>query len=187
MQTFSALLAVGALGGSLVLLVGLTVGPGWTGELLEVVRGSAARLVLLLAGASMLGSLYFSEVANYAPCKLCWYQRICMYSIAIVSLTAVVRREPEARTKVLAPYVLVLSLIGLCVSTYHYVLEWFPQLESNVCSADVPCTTVWFRKLGFLTLPGMAWSAFAGVALVMTVVLVSSNDSTEDSAIEEGD
>ena len=59
------------------------------------------------------------------------------------------------------------ALVGLVVSTYHYLVEWFPQLESRVCSVDVPCTTVWFRKLGFLTMPSMAGIAFIAIALTL--------------------
>ncbi|HZZ99414.1 MAG TPA: disulfide bond formation protein B, partial [Candidatus Paceibacterota bacterium] len=29
----------------------------------------------IVAIAAMAGSLYFSEVLNFAPCVLCWYQR----------------------------------------------------------------------------------------------------------------
>ena len=164
MQTFSALLAVAAMCGSVVLVLSLTVLRGTEAGrgVLQVVRDNAAAFWLLLTGTAMAGSLWFSEVADYAPCKLCWYQRIAMYSIAIVSLVAVVRRE----ARVVAPYVLVLALVGLTVSTYHYVLEWFPTLESGVCSADVPCTTIWFRKFGFVTLPFMAGVAFVSTALV---------------------
>ena len=186
MQTFSALLAVGALVGSVVLAVGLVFRPAVLDDVVLLARSSAARFVLLLAGVSMLGSLYFSEIAHYAPCKLCWYQRICMYSIAVLALVAVVRRESAARVRALAPYVLTLSLLGLCISTYHYLLEWFPQLESNVCSIDVPCTTVWFRKLGFVTLPGMAWAAFLGVALVMIAVLRAPAHEAIESSGEGG-
>ena len=164
MQTFSALLAVAAMCGSVVLALSLTVMHNSDGAaaVRRAVHDNAAALWLLLAGTAMAGSLWFSEVANYAPCKLCWYQRIAMYSIAIVSLVALVRRE----ARVVAPYVLVLALIGLTVSTYHYLLEWWPTLESGVCSADVPCTTIWFRKFGFVTLPFMAGVAFVSTALV---------------------
>lgn len=163
-QMFSALLAVAAIGWSLLLVWALSVGSrAETGRaVLQVARDNAMRFVLLLAGVSMLGSLYFSEIAHYAPCKLCWYQRVCMYSVAIISLVAVIRRERSA-----APYVMTLSLLGLVVSTYHYLVEWFPQLESRVCSVDVPCTTVWFRKLGFLTMPSMAGIAFIAIALTL--------------------
>ncbi|MGA1363066.1 MAG: disulfide bond formation protein B [Ilumatobacteraceae bacterium] len=164
MQTFSALLAVAAMCGSVVLLACLTVarGTGFAGSVLAAVRDNAAALWLLLAGTAMAGSLWFSEVADYAPCKLCWYQRIAMYSIAVVSLVALVRRE----ARVVAPYVLTLALVGLAVSSYHYLLEWYPTLESGVCSVDVPCTTIWFRTFGFVTLPFMAGVAFVSTALV---------------------
>ena len=163
-QMFSALLAVAAIGWSLLLVWALTVGAHIDigRAVLQVAHDNAMRFALLLAGVSMIGSLYFSEVAHYAPCKLCWYQRVCMYSVAIISLVAVIRRERSA-----APYVMTLSIVGLGVSTYHYLVEWFPQLESRVCAVDVPCTTVWFRRLGFLTMPSMAGIAFISIALTL--------------------
>ena len=30
---------------------------------------------------AMFGSLYFSEIRQYEPCELCWYQRIVMYPV----------------------------------------------------------------------------------------------------------
>lgn len=185
-QMFSALLAVGAIAGLMVLLACLLVRVegGFGQSLVAVVRENAMRFTLLLAGTAMAGSLYFSEAANYAPCKLCWYQRVCMYPIAIVSLVGVIRRESFPKVRMLAPYVMTLSVTGMCVSTYHYILEWFPQLETSVCSLDVPCTTVWFREFGFLTLPGMAWVTFASVSAVMFVVLRSTDDPGSEPTIE---
>ena len=36
-------------------------------------------LAFLVAATATLGSLYFSEVAHFVPCRLCWFQRIAMY------------------------------------------------------------------------------------------------------------
>ena len=164
MQMFSAMLALAALAGALVLTASMTVARATAAgaEIVRIARENAMRFALLLTGSSMLGSLYFSEIADYAPCKLCWYQRICMYGIALVSLVAVVRRE-----RVAAAYVTVLASVGLVISAYHYLVEWFPTLESDVCSLDVPCTTIWFRMFGFVTLPFMAGAAFLSVIVVM--------------------
>lgn len=164
MQTFSALLALAALLGTAVTAVSLTIGRGtpWGTEVVRLAVEHSMRLVLLLTATSTLGSLWFSEVANYEPCRLCWYQRIFMYSLAVLSLVAVVRRE-----RIAAPYVLSLSVTGAVVSAYHYLLEWFPRLESGVCSLEVPCTTVWFREFGFVTLPFMAGTAFIAVTTVV--------------------
>jgi disulfide bond formation protein DsbB len=184
-QLFSALLGVGTLVGGLltggaILLEGKA---SWATSWLAHVRASGLWIMCAITTGAMVGSLYFSEQVGYAPCKLCWYQRIAMYSIAIITFVAALRRD-----KNIATYSLVLACVGLVVSVYHYVLEWFPQLESNVCSLDVPCTTVWFRELGFVTLCFMAGSAFIAVITIslalkreslLAVSSAASNDTKE--------
>ena len=150
---------------------------------LAQMRASGVWVMCAITTGAMVGSLYFSEQVGYAPCKLCWYQRIAMYSIAIITFVAALRRD-----KNIATYSMVLACLGLVVSVYHYALEWFPQLESNVCSLDVPCTTVWFRELGFVTLCFMAGSAFIAVITIslalkreslLAISLDASNDTKE--------
>jgi disulfide bond formation protein DsbB len=162
-QLFSALLGVGTLIGGLLTGVALLVEgkATWASSWLDQVRASGLWIMCAITTGATVGSLYFSEQVGYAPCKLCWYQRIAMYSIAIITFVAALRRD-----KNIATYSLVLACVGLVVSAYHYALEWFPQLESNVCSIDVPCTTVWFRELGFVTLCFMAGSAFIAVITI---------------------
>jgi disulfide bond formation protein DsbB len=100
-----------------------------------------------------------------------------MYSIAIITFVAALRRD-----KNIGVYSLVLACVGLVVSTYHYLLEWFPQLESNVCSIDVPCTTVWFRELGFVTLCFMAGSAFIAVISISLALMRESLPAVSSAA-----
>ncbi len=182
-QLFSALLGIGTLigglltGGAILLEGKATWAASWLGQ----VRASGLWIMCAITTGAMVGSLHFSEQVGYAPCKLCWYQRIAMYSIAIITFVAALRRD-----KNIATYSMVLACVGLVVSVYHYALEWFPQLESNVCSLDVPCTTVWFRELGFVTLCFMAGSAFIAVitislALMRESHLAISLDATNDT------
>jgi len=89
-----------------------------------------------------------------------------MYSIAIISFVAALRND-----KNIARYTVVLAPLGLIVSTYHYLLEWFPTLETSVCSLEVPCTAVWFRELGFVTLCFMAGCAFITVIAVSLAIM----------------
>ena len=42
----------------------------------------------LVAAVAMAGRLYFSEVAHFTPCKMCWFQRIAMYPLAVLLLIA---------------------------------------------------------------------------------------------------
>ena len=167
-ELFSAILALATLAGGIITLAALVFekSMSWAGAWLTQVRASGLWIICMITTGAMVGSLYFSEKVGFAPCKLCWYQRIAMYSIAIISFVAAVRND-----KNIARYTIVLAPIGLVVSTYHYLLEWFPTLETNVCSLDVPCTAVWFRELGFVTLCFMAGCAFITVIAVSFAIM----------------
>lgn len=119
-------------------------------------------LAWLVALTCTLGSLYFSEVANFPPCTLCWYQRIAMYPLAVVLGIAAVRRDRSVRV-----YVWPLVAIGAVIAIYHYLLERFPDLESGVCDLGVSCGVVWFTEFGFVTLPYMALSGFLLIAVLL--------------------
>lgn len=163
-QVFSALLATLAALGALVVFIAVFLGA--RGDvLLAGIREVAHWLAFSVAAAAMIGSLYFSEVAEFVPCKLCWYQRIAMYSLAVILLVAAIKRD-RGVTK----YALSLAIIGAVISTYHYLLEWFPSIETDVCSIDVPCTTIWFREFGFATLSFMALSGFVLIIALMVTI-----------------
>ena len=175
-QTFSALLAVVALAGGAITFLSLAVKAAWAQTWLATVRAYGVWGICAVTTTAMVGSLYFSESVGYAPCKLCWYQRIAMYSIAIISFVAALRKD-----NAIARYTIVLAPIGLIVSTYHYLLEWGVISESNVCSLDVPCTSIWFREFGFITLCFMAGSAFiAVIAFSIALLRAQTTSSQED-------
>lgn len=160
-QLFCALLALVALGGA-VLITGArfvrSAGPG-----LAAVAELRTWLAWLVAAACMAGSLYFSEVAHFPPCEYCWYQRICMYPLAVILLVAALRRDRR-----IGWYAVPLAGIGALISSYHYLIEWHPNLQADSCDAAVPCTIVWFREFGFISLPFMALCGFLAVIALLT-------------------
>lgn len=174
-QTFSALLALVALAGGLITFASLVSKASWAVTWVATVRDYGLWAMCAITSTAMVGSLYFSESVGYAPCKLCWYQRIAMYSIAIISFVAALRKDSNV-----ARYTVVLAPLGLVVSVYHYLLEWFPTLESNVCSVDVPCTSIWFREFGFVTLCFMAGCAFIAVIAFSLALLRAQTPSSQE-------
>ena len=173
-ELFSALLALATGAGAVAVLVVwvLSRSSETARGIVDSVRDAGLWLIAAVAGGAMLGSLYFSEVAEYVPCKLCWSQRICLFSTAIISLVAAIRRDRRV-----APYTLTLASVGLVVSSYHYLVEWFPRLESDVCAIDVPCTTIWFREFGFVTLASMA--GMAGLFVIVVSLLLVTGQRNE--------
>ena len=121
----------------------------------EAVAPNALAMAWVVALLATAGSLYFSEVAGFEPCLLCWYQRIAMYPLVIILGIAAVRRETAGAT-----YAAALAGIGAVIAAYHVALEWFPGLDSGACDPDNPCTLVWFRVFGFISLPTLALAAF---------------------------
>ena len=130
---------------------------------MAAVDEAALWIAFLVAATSMGGSLYFSEVANYEPCRLCWFQRIAMYPLAVVLLVAAIRHDRAVRW-----YAGPVAAIGALVSTYHYLVEWHPGLDGGACGVGPACSIVWFRELGFVTLAFMALCGF--VAILVLVV-----------------
>ncbi len=153
-------------------------------ESYDHVRSRLAPLALTGAwGVALLataGSLYFSEVANYLPCTLCWYQRIAMYPLVLILGIAALRRDSAVRI-----YAIPVALVGATISTYHYLLEWFPELDSGACSAIIPCTQVWFRQFGFISLPLLALIAFGLIIALLLVPSRATADEAEEMAEDE--
>jgi disulfide bond formation protein DsbB len=165
--TLAAVLALGAgLVAVAIAVVALLAARSveWSGRL-AAFRADYGTTVLLAAAilglVTLLGSLYMSEVAHFAPCRLCWYQRIAAYPLGLLLLMAYFRRDHGIR-----PYIWLLSGIGIVISTYHVLIEHFPSLETGACEVSNPCTIKWVEKFGFVTLPAMAWLAFASIAAV---------------------
>lgn len=124
-------------------------------------------LAWVVALVTMLGSLYFSDVAGFVPCKLCWYQRIAMYPLAVVLLVAAVRRDRSVWV-----YVVPVAAIGAAISTYHTQLQAFPDQASGFCTLEAPCTERYVWEFGFVSLPFMALSAFAFIIVMVLVARV---------------
>lgn len=115
-----------------------------------------------------LGSLAFSEILHFAPCSLCWYQRILMYPLVVIIGVSIFRRDGSwpLTTAILAG-------AGWLVALYHNLLQWeiLPKGMSP-CTSGIPCTTdeAWF---GFITIPLLSFVAFTAI-LAATAVKISS-------------
>lgn len=131
-------------------------------KLSEFLEDYGGWLAFVIALVATLGSLYYSEVAGFIPCRLCWYQRIFMYPLTFITLVGALRRDDY-----LPGYVLPLSIIGMGISTYHYLMEKGVFPASTTCAADVPCNISYVNYFGFVTIAFMALVAFALITLTM--------------------
>ncbi|WNQ09812.1 disulfide oxidoreductase [Paenibacillus aurantius] len=109
------------------------------------------------------GSLYLSEIMQFEPCKLCWFQRIFMYPLTILLGIAAVRKDYG-----IWRYGLPLSIIGGCISIYHYAIQKVPYFHDNATACGrVPCEYDYLDWWGVVTIPLLALIAF----IIITVLL----------------
>jgi disulfide bond formation protein DsbB len=145
----------------------------WTGALAP----NALVIAAVVATLATVGSLYFSDVAKFEPCRLCWFQRIAMYPLALVLWIAVVRRD-----RGVVPYVLAPAVVGALISGYHLALEWIPALDTGACGTGPACTVVWFRTFGFISLPALALAAFLLIITLLTLPVVRDRGEAAPTA-----
>jgi disulfide bond formation protein DsbB len=131
---------------------------GWN----KFMKDNGMHLSWLVALVATAGSLYFSEVLHYIPCKLCWYQRILMYPLIVILGIAAAKKDYR-----MTIYVLPLTLWGAGISIYHYLMQKTDLFKSaaNSCGI-VPCDVDYINWLGFITIPFLAGTAFILISLL---------------------
>jgi disulfide bond formation protein DsbB len=174
---FAALGVAGQAVAALLLALALAAAAGLRTPLRALRRavwGYELWLAFLVAALATGGSLYFSEVAHYVPCELCWYQRICMYPLSVTTLLAALADDDRV-----ARYLLPLPLVGAGVSTYHLLVENGVVAEPRACLLSAPggCTVKWIEEFGYVTIPTLALTGFALVFAFLALALVDPTDA----------
>lgn len=135
-------------------------------ELRETLLGGELWLAWAVALTATLGSLFFSELAHFIPCHLCWYQRICMYPLAVILLVGALRRQvrPAVQTAFLFP------IVGIGIASYHIYLEQNPGAQTSGCKVGgTTCATEWIDKFGYITIPVLSLTAFTAILVLLAV------------------
>ncbi|MCB9808594.1 disulfide bond formation protein B [Candidatus Peribacteria bacterium] len=143
----------------------------------SLVSKHALILMFVVALVATSGSLFFSEIALFAPCKDCWFQRIFMYPQVILLAVALWRKD-----RTIAWYILALCIVGGALSLDHYSDQWEailnPIEHDPLAPCDlsgVSCSATYIFELGYITIPLMAATAFLLNALGSITVVLSTN------------
>ncbi|MDZ7726303.1 MAG: disulfide oxidoreductase [Candidatus Campbellbacteria bacterium] len=139
--------------------------------ILRLVDRTPVLYSFFIAALAMLGSLFYSEIAQYDPCEFCWYQRILMYPLVVLFGLALLRRDRN-----ILPYGFILSIIGAIIALYHYLMQ-LGFIAPTTCSAvgvSVSCSDSFTVTFGYISIPMMALTAFA--LIIIFSVISQKND-----------
>ncbi len=139
----------------------------------SVTASSAWLLVFaawLVAAGSTLGALFFGEVMQFPICRLCWYQRVLMFPLALILPMGLFPFDPKV-----VRYALPLALPGLGVAVFHQLLVAGVIPESiQPCTQGIPCSTTVVAWFGFVTIPWLSIAAFASIVALLVAAHRSS-------------
>jgi disulfide bond formation protein DsbB len=180
-DTVVALSVLGVVGQVIVvlaLLVGVLALAGVRGPL-DAIRnllwGYELWGAFVVAAIATGGSLFYSQIAGFIPCEFCWYQRVLMYPLSILTLLIAARGDNRA-----ARYLLPLPVVGAGTSIYHMLIERGVITEPVGCFKSAPggCGTNWIanHSFGYLTIPTLALTAFL---LIIGFLLLASAGEAE--------
>jgi disulfide bond formation protein DsbB len=179
-DTVVALSVLGVVGQVLIvlaLLVGLLALVGVWAPLDAIRRllwGYELWGAFVVAAVATGGSLFYSEVAFFIPCELCWYQRILMYPLSILMLLIAARGDNRA-----ARFLLPLPVLGAGVSIYHMLIQYGAISEPRACTVNPAggCGVNWIANhdFGYLAIPTLALTAF--LLLIGFLVLASTEEA----------
>lgn len=135
----------------------------------EFIEVHAIKLVFLVSLGAVLVSLFYSSVAGFDPCFLCWWQRIFMYSICVISGLAVVKKDDS-----ILDYLIALTLFGGLIALYHVYLE-FGGVALIPCAADAAasCTQRFIYEYSYITIPVMSLTGFAMIGTILGIKKVN--------------
>jgi disulfide bond formation protein DsbB len=142
-------------------------------------------VAFIVAAVATGGSLFFSLIANFLPCELCWYQRICMYPLSILLLILAWHGDNRA-----ARYLLPLPVVGAGVSIYHMLIAYGAIHEPTTCQASAPgtgCAFNWLaiphadESFGYLQIPTLALTGF--LLLIGFLVLATTGEPDEAATL----
>lgn len=160
-SAINTLLAWLTVGGQIFLAIGIVYWLLFRKEqnnpMLNRLGKNGMALAWLIAAFATGFSLFYSDIAGFAPCALCWYQRIFMYPQVVLLGMAWLKKDFR-----IADYGLPLSTIGALVALYHnYISYGGRSLFSCAASAlGASCTQRFVFEMGYITIPLISLTAF---------------------------
>jgi disulfide bond formation protein DsbB len=123
-------------------------------------------LCWLLVSVSALGSLFFSYVMEFAPCVLCWYQRIFLFPLVLILAIGLFPFD-----KKVVKYALPLAIVGWLTAAYHNLLyAGIIPKSIQPCSQGVSCTEEYINLFGFLSIPMLSLLSFSTIVTLLIIL-----------------
>lgn len=112
--------------------------------------------LVVLIGCAV--SIYYGEILMIEPCRMCWYQRLALFPLALILGIGIYTNDRSV-----VRYALPLSAFGLIVALAQAIGIHFPSLL--VCGKE--CAKPIFSIFGWITFPDLSAIGFAFIGAML--------------------
>jgi len=135
-------------------------------RIVSVIRTHARLGIFVLSFGALLLTLFIQYGIGFSPCVLCWWQRVMMVPIVIISFVSIIRNDTFST---IAAYIATLASIGAAIALYQHLLQILPSGTLIPCDPTNDCATRVIFEFHFVTLPWMALTLFATLLIIALV------------------
>ena len=112
----------------------------------------------LLALIGSLVSLYYGEILLIEPCRLCWYQRLALFPLAVLLGIGLYRADPGVIS-----YAFPFLFFGTLIACYQALALRISSLQ--ICTEE--CTKPIFLLFGWITFPDLSALGFVLISFLL--------------------
>jgi disulfide bond formation protein DsbB len=103
---------------------------------------------------------------GFAPCVLCWYQRICLFPLVVVLARALFPLD-----RGVVKYALPLAALGWLIAAWHNLIYAGIVPEAlQPCARGVSCSERYVELFGVVDIPLLSLLAFSTLVVILAVV-----------------
>lgn len=158
------LLAVGLQVVSVAVLILFIFAPK-ENEVLIFIKKHFLFLGFFLSLAAVILSLFYSNFLHYAPCYLCWLQRIFMFPQVFLLGIAYFKNDRK-----IFIYSFSLLVIGSLIAIYHEFIYIFGEGTGPCDASGVSCVHRLVSEIGgYISIPMLSLTSFVALIVILLV------------------
>ncbi len=142
-------------------------------KILSFIKENFLSIGFLLSLVPLLVSLFYSDVIGFAPCKLCWLQRIALYPSCLLFGLAWWKKDRN-----ISFYIFPLLVFGSLVALYHNFIYYFGEGIAPCDSSGVSCVQRLVSEFGsYISIPSLSLTSFVSLIVLLAVVYFYKKDN----------
>jgi disulfide bond formation protein DsbB len=148
-----------------VIVIGLYFFGSKNNKILDFIKKHFLIIGFLLSLSAVATSLFYSDIIGYAPCKLCWLQRIAIYPACLLFFLAFLRKDRS-----ISYYLTPMLVLGSIVSVYHNYIYYFGEGTAPCDSSGVSCVQRLVSEFGgYISITSMSLTVFFALFVLLGV------------------